>query len=89
MAHHDRGVSDTGATTHGVTVDEATAEDREVGLAGADQPPLGFLVEEAQLAAHASLRHSPIPRIFAAAFFAERRSFNVFCAGFFCALFGF
>jgi hypothetical protein len=35
------------------------------------------------------LSHSAIPRIFAAAFFAERRSFKVFCAGFFCALFGF
>jgi len=35
------------------------------------------------------VRHSAIPRIFAAAFFAERRSFNVFCAGFFCALLGF
>ena len=35
------------------------------------------------------LGHSAIPRIFAAAFFAERRSFKVFCAGFFCALFGF
>jgi len=35
------------------------------------------------------VRHSAIPRVFAAAFFAERRSFKVFCAGFFCALFGF
>jgi hypothetical protein len=30
-----------------------------------------------------------MPRIFAAAFFAERRSFKVFCAGFLAALLGF
>ena len=80
---------DTGAATHRVTVDKAAAEDREVLFARADQAALSLLVEEAQLAAHAGLRHSAIPRIFAAAFFAERRSFKVFCAGFFCALFGF
>jgi len=80
---------DTGATTHRVTLDKTAAEDREVFFARADQAALSHLVEEAQLAAHAGVRHSAIPRIFAAAFFAERRSFKVFCAGFFCALFGF
>ena len=75
--------------TDRVPLDEAAAEDRVVLLARADQPALGLLVEEAQLAAHAGLSHSAIPRIFAAAFFAERRSFKVFCAGFFCAAFGF
>ena len=74
---------DTGATTHRVTVDKAAAEDREVLFARADQAALSLLVEEAQLAAHAGLRHSAIPRIFAAAFFSERRSFKVFCGGFF------
>jgi hypothetical protein len=78
-----------GATPHRVTIDEPATEDREVLFGRADQPALGLLVEEAQLAAPASVRHSAIPRIFAAAFFAERRSFKVFCAGFFCALFGF
>ena len=73
----------------GMALDEAAAEHRVVLFARADQPALGLLVEEAQLAAHAGLSHSAIPRIFAAAFFAERRSFKVFCAGFFCALFGF
>jgi hypothetical protein len=74
---------------HRVPIDEPATEDGEVLFGRADQPPLGLLVEEAQLAAPASVRHSAIPRIFAAAFFAERRSFKVFCAGFFCALFGF
>jgi hypothetical protein len=77
------------ATNRDVTLDEAASEDREVFFARADQPTLGHLVEEAQLAAPTSVHHSAIPRIFAAAFFAERRSFKVFCAGFFCAGFGF
>ena len=72
-----------------MTVDKAAAEDREVLFARADQAALSLLVEEAQLAAHAGLRHSAIPRIFAAAFFSERRSFRVFCGGFLAALFGF
>ena len=80
---------DTGAPPHRVTIDEPTTEHREVLFGRADQPALCHLVEEAQLAAPAGVRHSAIPRIFAAAFFAERRSFKVFCAGFFCALFGF
>src|SRR6185503_1200434 len=80
---------DAGAATHGVALDEAAAEHGVVLFARADQAALGLLVEEAQLAAHALFSHSAIPRIFAAAFFAERRSFKVFCAGFFCALFGF
>jgi hypothetical protein len=83
--HRDTGT----ATNRNLTLDEAAAEDRVVLFARADQPALGLLVEEAQLAAHAGVRHSAIPRVFAAAFFAERRSFKVFCAGFFCALFGF
>jgi hypothetical protein len=80
---------DAGTAPHWVTIDEPATEDREILFGRADQPALGLLVEEAQLAAPASVRHSTIPRIFAAAFFAERRSFKVFCAGFFCALFGF
>jgi hypothetical protein len=77
------------ATHRDLTLDKAAAEDRVVLFGRSDQPALGHLVEEAQLAAYAGVRHSAIPRVFAAAFFAERRSFKVFCAGFFCALFGF
>ena len=80
---------DAGTAPHRVTIDEPTTEHREVLFGRADQPALGHLVEEAQLAAPAGVRHSAIPRIFAAAFFSARRSFKVFCAGFFCALFGF
>jgi hypothetical protein len=80
---------DAGTPAHRVTIHEPAAEHGEVLFGRADQPALGLFVEEAQLAAPAGVRHSAIPRIFAAAFFAERRSFKVFCAGFFCALFGF
>lgn len=80
---------DAGTAPHRVTIDEAATEHREILFGRADQPALGLLVEKTQLAAPAGVRHSAIPRIFAAAFFAERRSFKVFCAGFFCALLGF